>query len=426
MKQLTTYILLIFCLKMHGQIYSVQPNSIVTDNATGDAFGRLRVSTPTTLHDGQFTYNLQPIQFEQLITGTGASITHDSVNRCAKMAFSSTATGGRAIMQTYEHYRYQPSKSQLVFLTFNMHGGKSNVQKFAGYSDGINGIEFILDGTTPKFRILSNTLAGDEEVTQSNWNIDKLDGTGVSGDSLDFTKTLIFVIDFQALYVGRVRVGVDIDGVIKYAHEFTHANSIAWPYIQTANLPVRCGMTCTGTVTDSLRFICSAVVSEGGVELTNGFGFGLEGTGTAGNNTRAHIMSIRPDTLFNGITNRAKIILTGMDVTVTGSNPVLYELVLGQAITGTTAFLEYNSTYSVVDYNILGTISGSPEIVIDQGYCPATNTIKTSVSKELNLKYPITLSAAGLPRSLGTISVLGTGIGGTSAMRVTLKWLGIR
>lgn len=53
-------------------------------------------------------------------------------------------------------------------------------------------------------------------------------------------------------------------------------------------------------------------------------------------------------------------------------------------------------------------------------------TVKSSVTKEINLKYPITLSAAGLTRSLGTISVLGTGIGGTSAMRVTLKWIEIR
>lgn len=52
--------------------------------------------------------------------------------------------------------------------------------------------------------------------------------------------------------------------------------------------------------------------------------------------------------------------------------------------------------------------------------------VKSSVTKEINLKYPITLSAAGLPRNFGTISVLGTGICGTSAMRVTLKWIEIR
>lgn len=420
------FLLSFLVFQANAQVYSVQPNSIVTDNATGDAFSRLRVSTPTTLHDGQFTYGLQPIIFEQITNGSGAAISHDTDNRCAKMVFSSTPTGGQAIMQTYEHYRYQPSKSQLVFVTFNMHGGTANISKFAGYSDGVNGIEFVLDGTSPKLRILTDSWAGDQEVLQSAWNVDKLNGSGISRDSLDFTKTQILVLDFQALYVGRVRVGFDIDGVIRYAHEFTHANKIAFPYIQTANLPIRAGMTSAATVTDSMRLVCSAVVSEGGVELSTGFGFSVEGTATAASGARTHILSVRPKTTFSGFSNRAKIVLSGLDVVVTGNSPVLFELVMGQDISGTTTFGDVNTTYSASEFNTLGTISGSPGIVIEQVYCPATSQTKGSISRDLNLRYPITLNAAGAHRSLGTVSVIGTGIGGASASRAILRWIEIR
>jgi hypothetical protein len=120
------------------------------------------------------------------------------------MTFSSTPTGGKAYMQSYEYIPYQPSKSQLVFITFNMVEDMPDVLKFAGLSDGNNGFEFQNNGGTYQFTIYSDTTLGDETVAQTDWNLDTLDGTGLSGITLDLTTTQIVVIDFQALYVGRV------------------------------------------------------------------------------------------------------------------------------------------------------------------------------------------------------------------------------
>lgn len=80
-------------------------------------------------------------------------------------------------MQTYTYFRYQPGKSQQIFVTFNFVEAKANALKFAGYSDGVNGIEFQNDGTNNKVVIYSSTTNGNQSVTQANWNIDKLDGT---------------------------------------------------------------------------------------------------------------------------------------------------------------------------------------------------------------------------------------------------------
>ena len=110
-----------------------------------DAFSRLRVSSPSYVFDGQLTYDLQPLLFEQITAQSGATIAHDATNRMALMTFSSTPTGGKAIMQTYEHFRYTSGRSQLVFLTFNFKEGVANTLKFAGYSDGTEGIEFQLN-----------------------------------------------------------------------------------------------------------------------------------------------------------------------------------------------------------------------------------------------------------------------------------------
>jgi len=394
------------------------------DSSSLDAFSRLRISNPVAIFDNQFTYDLSPLIFESITSGSGATVTHDATNRNALMTFSSTPTGGAAFMQSYEHIRYQPSKSQLVFITFNMLSAVANVLKFAGYSDGTNGMEFQLNGTTKQFVIYSAGGGGNETVTQANWNLDKLDGTGSSGVTLDISKVQILVLDFQALYVGRVRIGFDIGGVIIYAHQFSHANIDTETYIQTANLPIRCGMTCTGTVSTTMDFICCAVSSEGGLEDTHGYEFSVEGAVTAANGADTHILSIQPKTTFNSIANRVKIEISQIDLTVTGNNPVLWKLCLGQAFTGTSV-ADANATYSAVQ-TLTGTLSGTPAIIMDTGYVAASAGTKTATYSDIATKYPITLDRAGAVRDLGRMTVLVQGISGTSATRCSLKWREVR
>lgn len=403
----------------------------IIDGANLDAFSRLRVSTASYVFDGQFTYDLQPLLFQQITAQTGATVTHDATNRDALMTFSSTPTGGKAYMQTYEHFRYTSGRSQLIFVTFNFVEAKANVLKFAGYSDGSNGIEFQNNGTVNRIVIYSDSTAGDEIVNQADWNIDKLNGAGgtanPSGITLDITDTQILVIDFQALYVGRVRVGFDIDGSIVYVHEFLHANRIAYPYIQTANLPVRCGMTCTGTVSTTMNFICCSVIKEDGDMSPEGYTHTQDtGLVNVASGARTHAISLQPKLTFNSIVNRTKFILDNVNILVTGNQAVHWELVLGDVITGTTTFNDVNTTYSTMTYNTAGTTSGSPAIILACGFIPSTNQTKGAEHLTAKLKYPITLDADGNARSLGRLTLLLTGIGGTSTAYASITWTEIR
>lgn len=397
------------------------------DSSSVDAFSRLRISEPVSRFDAQFTYGLQPLIYEQLTNGAGAAIAHDTTERAAVLTLSNTPAGGYAYMQSYKWLYYHPGNSQLIFITFNFRGHATNTTKFVGYSDLTNnGVQFISSGGAVAWRLLSNTSEGDTTITQDKWNLDKLDGTGLSGITLDITKTQIAVIDLQALYTGRVRVGFDIGGSIIYCHEFDHANISAYPYIQTATLPVIAGMTCSDTASTTMLFICSTVRSEGATLVEEGFGFSIEGTATAGNSARAHILSLRPKTTLSALANRVTFILESVEVFVSGNTAVLWELAIGQAISGTTTFNDVNATYSAFEYNTAGTISGGPVIVFAQGYCAASAVTKTAISRDIANRYPITLGAAGAVRALGTLSGLVTGLGATSASRMSLNWREIR
>ncbi len=399
-----------------------------SDSANLDAFSRLRVSNPLILHNAQFTYDLTPILFEQITSGLGATIAHDATNRYGLMTFASTPATGKAYMQSYEYLPYQPGRSQLIFITFNMIAAVANVLKFAGYSDGVNGIEFQVNGTTNQFTIYSDTSLGDETVTQANWNLDRLDGTGLSGITLDITKTQILVIDIQALYVGRVRIGFDIGGSIIYCHEFLHANLAASPYIQSANLPVRCGMTCTATVSTTMNFICSAVISEGGTEDINVFGYTFQqDSGPISVTTGGtHMLSLRPKTTFNGITNRTRVAYIDVEIYNGGNQPVQWQLCLGQAITGTTTYNNVNTNYSSSEYNVLGTLSGSPSIVIDGGFVASAGGAKGVTNTAIVSRYPITLDQAGAVRALGTLTLKATSLSGTQTVYASIKFREIR
>lgn len=406
--------------------YFSQVSTKFADSGSIDAFSRMRVSNPTPIFDAQFTYNLNPMLYEAVTNGSGATVTHDTTNRNAVMTFSSTPTGGKAYMQSYEYLPYQPGRSQLINLTFNMNGGVANVLKFAGYSDGVNGVEFQMNGTTPQFVVYSATSLGNETKTQSQWNIDKLDGTGVSGITIDFTKTQILLIDLQALYVGRVRVGFVINGVFYQAHEFNHSNIAVYPYIQSANLPVRCGMTCTGTVSTTMTFICAAVISEGGESAVRGRSFAAEGSVTAANGSRTHIISVRPKTTFNGFTNRIAFELDTLNVAVTGNTSILWELVIGAAFTVAPTYADVNTNYSGFEAGTGGTFSNLTNgLVIASGYCGQSTGANIAINRILS-KYPVTLDSAGAVRALGTLSVLVTGLGATSASRVSPQWREIR
>jgi hypothetical protein len=418
-------------LYINDQMYYGSGNGIsFGDSPSVDAFSRLRVSNPLILFNSQLTYDLAPIVLQQITSGTGASITHDSINRCANISISGIGASGSAYMQSYEYLPYQPGRSQLIFITFNMKDVNSGVLKFAGYSDGDNGIEFQLqsDGTK-RFVIYSDTNLGDEFVNQSSWNLDKLDGSGLSGITLDITKTQILVIDIQALYAGRVRVGFDIGGQIIYAHEFLHANLSSYPYIQTANLPVRCGMTGTpADVGTDMEFICAAVISEGGSEDINVYGYtfqqdtGAVSVGTGG----THMLSLRPRTTFNGITNRTRVAYIDVEIYNGGNQPVHWQLCIGQDISGTTTYNNVNATYSSSEYNILGTLSGSPTIVIDGGYVASQGAAKGVTNTAIISRYPITLNAAGAHRSLGTLTLKATSLSGTQTCYAAIKFREIR
>ena len=152
----------------------------------------------------------------------------------------------------------------MFFVTFA--GGESTSitsGKEMGYCDGDNGVMLRYSGGRLSIVLKSKTNYGDEEVFQEDWNIDTLSPSvrNPSKITLDISKTQILVGQMQALYVGAVTIGFDIDGVIVPVHIFKHANLTTEPYIQQASLPIRYRVWSNGNNPEvKLNAICSSVI----------------------------------------------------------------------------------------------------------------------------------------------------------------------
>jgi hypothetical protein len=327
-----------------------------------DAFGRSRVSEPFTLGDYKHLYSIDP-DFIDVKSGTGSTIVFD-VNQAAAILQSGISTDGYCIHQTKRYHHYMPGKSQLIYSTFNYGAAQQNVTKRTGYFDDRDGIYFeqASDGTL-SFVIRSYVTAGigstERRVPQSQWNKDKLDGTGVSGYTLDITKTQLFFTDFEWLGVGRVRCGFSLDGKNIVAHEFYNSNTLPTVYMSNPNLPVRCEIRNSGTQVGaggSFVQICSTVMSEGGYteagrEFSHTTGLRAVGVGST-----VPIMAIRLKNSFKGYPNRSTIKLEDITVFSSGSN-VKYEVVKLRTSVGinTTGSWISENDESVVEYNITAT-----------------------------------------------------------------------
>lgn len=240
------------------------------DSANLDAFGRLRVSEPYTLLDTKQLVDKLPLFYDEVITGAGATSVHNP-NRASTLMSVPSNVVSSVVRQTKLRGTYQPGKSLLTLMTFVLGETGSGITKRVGYFDEKNGLFLQCDDGVLSVvrRTYASGVAVDNGVLQDDWNIDKLDGTGKSGITLDFTKTQILLIDLEWLGVGRVRFGFVIDGKVYYIHELNNANILDVVYMSTPNLPVRYEITNDGTgLASSLEHICSTVVSEGGQQAT--------------------------------------------------------------------------------------------------------------------------------------------------------------
>jgi hypothetical protein len=421
-----------------GTFWQATQPVTLADTVQLDAFGRLRVSEALTLFDSQQEYGLDTrTTWDATANGTlstassNGSVTNGSNSvgptnantRLTPITVSGTS-GHYAVLQSRQYVRYIPGKSHLIFVTGIFSPGTvANTDARVGYFDSANGIFLkVTNGVAGVVRRTSTSgSAVDTEVLQSAWNIDKMDGTGVSGITLDLTKTQILFIQAQWLGVGRVVVGFDIDGVLMPVHQFLNANTLAVPYTQSFNLPVRLELRNTGASTGAtIQFVCCSVQSEGGSEA-RGFPFSAPPTiTTTAVTTRRPVLSIRPKATYNSRTNRAHIEDLVFTLRAT-NNDSMYEVVVGGTLTG--AAFASADTNSTAEYDTTATAIANGVTIISGFVISGSGSNAGVTSRDTDIRNPLVLSQIdALTANQINVSIVCTSFSGTSNITALANW----
>ena len=203
---------------------------------------------------------------------------------------------------------------------------------------------------------LAGTTPTDEFVPQTEWNLDKADGTKILPD-LDWTKGNVFQIQYQWLGFGLLMFSVENPSTGKYVHvhhiEYAGANilaSLANPHLQLCVLSEN-----TTNTTD----IVTKVGSMGGfVEgRTNGTHFhnGVEGSALAVGTTETPIVSIHNKRTYVSKLNKIRIRLIFASVAADGNKNVTFRFKFNPTLINAD-FVEVESDLSIVEVDTSATL----------------------------------------------------------------------
>lgn len=206
-------------------------------------------------------------------TASGGNISYDSDKSVVSLNCT-TASGSLIHYSTNKYHFYWPGRGLGAIMTVASSDlGVTGNQRQWGLFDDSDGVFFELSGSTVNV-VVRSSVSGtkiDTRVKQVDWNLDKLDGTGLSREVLHVNKITPYFIDYQWLGAGRVRFGiVGSKGNRIYCHTVENSGQNLYPYMKRGSLPLSNNnenFQLLGA-SPSLRITCMAVQTEGAADYT--------------------------------------------------------------------------------------------------------------------------------------------------------------
>jgi hypothetical protein len=161
-------------------------------------------------------------------------------------------------------------------------------------------------GTTSSNCVVSKTI--NTRFSQSQWNIDKCDGTGANNFNLDPAKMQMFYMDYTWYGAGAIRFGFKNNrGEVFYCHRIPNSNINTEAYMRSGNLPARYETNTLPSQTYLTATLSSASVAGATIAVADVSTWPSSGTVviTAAGNTGAAI---------EYITYSAKVGTTGLTI----------------------------------------------------------------------------------------------------------------
>lgn len=264
-------------------------------------------------------------------TAQNATVTLNGTNYSIAVTNGATTATTAYELSTgsYSGWSVQQSGSMVMFLAGD-----------AGARDGTYSITgSTLSGSFA--RTTAGSLGIQTWISQSNWNGDKLNGSGSSGITLNPQKGNIYQINLSMMF-GAIEFAVQTDSVsgsnnstFTTVHTIQNANTRTTPAFFNPTFPFTAAAYSAGSTTNlAVKTSCYHIAVAGHKKIT-GNRYTFWNTSTAVTNTGyTPLLTIRGDNVFNGRANQEVLNLLSMTAAVKHTQPVILFLLRNAKLTG--------------------------------------------------------------------------------------------
>lgn len=366
---------------------------------------RLQVASRFPIFEHNFTENIIDTLLWSVKTTAGGSQTYLTNEKAQELSVTGVA-GASVIRQTKQFFPYAFGQVFYISIGALLGATVANVRKRVGYFDENDGFFWELDSAGLKIVTRSSTsgFPVDTAVLQAAWSVDKFDGTGPSGLTLDITKIQNFHIELHGR-PGMVRIGFIINGAIQIAHEVFSGNLLTVLGARTVTLPVRLEIANTApSAGSSIKNYGASVAAD--ADLSK---FGTvrsidnDSTSRSVGATFLPLVSIR----LKAANIRGVLIPENLQVLITSASDIGWRLILNGTLTAPTWVSVAANSMAEADV-VASAIAGGT--IIDSGY--TSNGVY--FHKDIKSRFPVVSNIDAVPDVLTLAGKRITGAGGVA------------
>ncbi|EJO5347269.1 hypothetical protein NRP93_001346 [Clostridium botulinum] len=313
------------------------------------AFSDLRTTSLTPMVGWTFNYNINS-DYITTTTANGGTVTQG--NSMAILS-TTTANNGSSKIATRKVLRYSPGLGALARFTAIFTTGASNSEQIIGLGDDTDGFYFGYNGTD--FSVLRIQNGTPNWTSQTNWNVDKMDGSGPSGMSLDPTKGNVYTIQYQWLGFGVISFYITstTTGQPILVHKIQYPNTAIVPSVYNPSFPLTAKVINNGNTSNIVLKTPSAMAFCEG----DGYSQAIVTRNSISNSvslstpTDQNVLTLLNSSTFAGKTNRTHIRLDFISATTEGAKAVTFKLIRNASFGTSLTYNSINANTSVIQYS---------------------------------------------------------------------------
>lgn len=317
-------------------------------------FGDAITAERQTQVNVQFQYNLATYDVTTATVDTGTATQSDH------NAIVSTGSGvsGSATIQSIDSLRYIPGHEGYAHFTTLFGTPVAGVTQKIGIYDDENG--FFIGFMGEDFFIGRRRDTVDYVVLQSEFNLDKLDGSGTEGLNIDFTKGNVWRITYGWLgYAVIIFEVMESDGTWTAFHKIEYPNANTETNIGNPVLPMRMKIMKTdGAATADVTMKTgswNAGIVNGLSECCNRYqSFAATATITA-TNSLTNIFTLKSISSFQTLTNKIRTRILFLSAACDGNKLVSIRLIKNAVLALTATYTYIDSGNSTIQYDTTAT-----------------------------------------------------------------------